>query len=375
MKIGMIVPGGVDRSGVQRSIPILLWLIARIARVHELHVFALRQEPEPCTYPLLGATVHNIGRRPRRARALAALHAEHNRAPFAVLHAFWAVPQGVIGAAASRLLHVPMVLDLVGGDLASLPALEYGVLRSRRGAAWLRFAARNAARITTQSAFMQRRAEALGIQAERLPLGVSLQHWPQGRPRAGLQTPVRLLHVGSLNRVKDHGTLLQATRLLQDRGIDYRLDLIGLDTLDGQVQRIAAELGIAQRTTFHGYVPHAELPAHYEAADVVIVSSQHESGPVVAQEAALSGRPVVGTRVGFIADWEPLAAVAVPVAEPRALADALIELFQDDARRLRFACNSQEIARTEDADWSAERVLDLYEQVARRVRRTTSLSV
>jgi glycosyltransferase involved in cell wall biosynthesis len=221
---------------------------------------------------------------------------------------------------------------------------------------------------------MQRRAEALGIQADRLPLGVSLQNWPLNAARAVLQSPVRLLHVGSLNAVKDHDTLLHAVHVLQERGVDVRLDLIGVDTLNGHVQRTAAELGLADLTTFHGHVAHADLPKHYAAADIVVVSSQHESGPVVAQEAALSGRPVVGTRVGFLADWSPHAALAVPLGRPQALADALLTVMQDDALRIGLVSSAQQIARHEDADWSAARVLELYESIAAGARRTSSLS-
>ncbi|HEU4559853.1 MAG TPA: hypothetical protein VFS20_18520, partial [Longimicrobium sp.] len=66
MKVALVVPGGVDRSGTHRVIPVLLWLIERVARVHELHVFALRQEPRPATWELLGARVHNAGGRAPR---------------------------------------------------------------------------------------------------------------------------------------------------------------------------------------------------------------------------------------------------------------------------------------------------------------------
>jgi hypothetical protein len=55
MRVGLIVTGGVDRSGRAHIIPALLWLIERLARRHELHVYALRYHREPCVYPLLGA--------------------------------------------------------------------------------------------------------------------------------------------------------------------------------------------------------------------------------------------------------------------------------------------------------------------------------
>ena len=46
VKIALIVPGGVDRSGEVRVIPALLALIRRLAVTHELHVFATHQEPQ-----------------------------------------------------------------------------------------------------------------------------------------------------------------------------------------------------------------------------------------------------------------------------------------------------------------------------------------
>ena len=71
MKIALVLPGGVDRSGTERVIPCLLWLIERLARDDDVHVFALGQEERPGEWPLLGARVHNAGARPRRLRTLA----------------------------------------------------------------------------------------------------------------------------------------------------------------------------------------------------------------------------------------------------------------------------------------------------------------
>ena len=48
MKIAIVVPGGVDRSGTDKVIPCQLWLIERLAAGDdEVHVFALYQEPRP----------------------------------------------------------------------------------------------------------------------------------------------------------------------------------------------------------------------------------------------------------------------------------------------------------------------------------------
>ena len=62
MRIGLVVTGGVDRSGRERVVPSLLWLVEQLARRHDVHVFALHYYPEACVYPLRGATVHDLGR-------------------------------------------------------------------------------------------------------------------------------------------------------------------------------------------------------------------------------------------------------------------------------------------------------------------------
>src|SRR4051794_26405416 len=102
MKIALVVPGGVDRSGRERVVPILLWLIERLARSHDVHVFVLDYYASPCSYPLLGAQIHDLGRvtgppgfrRVRIAGRLARALAAHG--PFDVLHAYWGMPAGIV---------------------------------------------------------------------------------------------------------------------------------------------------------------------------------------------------------------------------------------------------------------------------------------
>lgn len=362
MKVALLVPGGVDRGGDRRVVPCLLWLIERLAAAgHDLHVFAAAQEPEPGSWPLLGARVHNAGRRPRRVRMLAQILAEHRRGRFDVLHAVWASPAGVVAAAAGGALGVPVLLHLTGGDLASLPEIGFGALARRRGRLLVRLAAAGAGRVTVPSAFLLGQARALGIRAERLPYGVALDRWPPLPPRRrDPARPARLLHVGSLNRVKDQGTLLRAAGRLRERGLDFRLDVVGEDTLGGAVQRLAGELGLAGAARFHGFLTHAELRPLFERADLLLVSSRHEADPIALLEAAVAGVPAVGTAVGHFAEWAPDAAAAVPVGDDAALAREVAALLGDEERRLGVAARAQARALREDADATAARVGEIY---------------
>ena len=368
MKIGIVVPGGVDRSGSERCIPRLLWFLERFTRLHEVHVFALRQEPEPADYPLLGASIHNIGRRPRRLRALSAITREHKRARFDVLHAFW-LHSGVIAGVASKLHGIPAVLHLSGCEVAALHDIRYGDARTLRGRVWLRWAAKAAGRVTVASTTMQTMARPLGIRAERLTIGVALDRWPAAAPRPRGAGRARLLSVASINAVKDHTTLLHAIADLRARGEEVELDVVGVDTLHGQVQALAETLEL-EHVRFHGYVPHHELRPFFDRADLLVVSSRHEAGPIVALEAAIAGVPIVGTAVGHIAEWAPRAALAVPCADARALSVAIAELLNDDAKRLAIAHAAQHIALREDADWTAARCTELYEELQPLQRRT-----
>ncbi len=365
MKIAMLLPGGVDRSGTHRVIPCNLWLIERVAREHDLHVFALRQEPRPSRYELLGAQVHNIGARPRRLRALVAMVSEHRRAPFDVLHALWAVPSGVVAAVAGLLLSRPVLLHLIGGDLESMPDIDFGLRSYARGRLWLRVAIAGATQILVSSTVMQEHAAALGIETARVPFGVALDRWPSAHPRRrDPGRPARLIQVGSLNRVKDHPVLLEALRVLVAQGVGCHLDVVGEDTLDGRIQKMAESLGLQEHVTFHGFLPHSELRPLVERADLLLLTSRHESGPLVVLEAAIAGVPTVGTAVGHLVDWAPHAAVTVPVGDFKALGRETAAVLADEERRLRLAEAAQARAEVEDADWTAMQILEKYEILA-----------
>lgn len=362
MRIALVTPGGVDRSGIERVIPCLLWLIERLVRAgHDVHVFAFDQEPRPGRWALLGATVHNAGARPRALRLWGTLAAEHRRARFDVMHCFWALPSGAAMAPLALLLRIPMVLTLPGGDLVADRAIEYGGRLRRRDRARVALATRTAARVTVSSAPMVVAANDLGIDAVRVPLGVARDHWPVVTPRPRFPAEaLRLVHVASLNRVKDQETLLRAMVSLRDRGLDFTLRIIGDDTLNGAVQRHAAELSLTEHVRFTGFLPQQAVRVELDQADLLMMTSRHEGAPIVMLEAAMAGVPTIGTAVGHIAEFAPDAAVAVPVGDAAALADAIVRVAADDPARLRLAQAAQARALEIDADETARAFLDIY---------------
>ena len=369
MKIALVVPGGVDRSGEHRVIPALLALIARLSVRDEIHVFALHQEARPASWDLAGARVHNIGTGNTHLRAMRAICAEHRRSAFQLVQSIWSANPGFVAVVAARRLGIPSVVHLTGGELVALAEIGYGGRLTWKGRIREAIVLRLATAVTATSSPMVEALTAFGITARRLPLGVDLSAWPRREPvRRDMGKPVRLIHVGSLNRVKDQPTLLRALATLAGSGIVFEIDIVGEDTLQGEVQALAGRLGLADRIRFHGFLTQRQLRPLVESAHLMILSSRHEAGPYVLLEAGVAGVPTVGTAVGHIAEWAPQAALGVPVGDWSGLAREIGKVLGDEDLRLRIARAAHERAIAEDADHTAASFQALYATLTARER-------
>ena len=363
MRIALVVAGGFDESGRDHVIPSLLWLIERLARQHEVVVYVLRYLQTPRRYHLLGATIHDLGR-PRgivaQYRALrAAMNAD---GVFDVIHAYWAMPAGFVAGCVGRTLGVPVVVTCDSGEFVTCPDIGYGQQSQWRGRLAVAAATRLARRVTVCSEYQRSLALAHGVQPEVVPLGVDTRLFS---PRLALPDgpPFRLLHVASLNPVKDHATLIHAVHELRARHIDLHLDVVGEDTMSGASVALVRALDLDEHVTFHGFHASADLIPLYHSAHLFVLSSRHEAAGVVLLEAAACGAPVVGSAVGYLADWAPMAATSVAPASPRALADALEALLLDRPGREAQAALALQWAQKHDADWTARAFEALYHDV------------
>ncbi|MBB5866155.1 glycosyltransferase family 4 protein [Xanthomonas sp. 3058] len=363
MKLALVVPGGVDRSGEVRVIPVFLTLIEWLARSHQVHVFVLHQEPMPGTWTLRGATIHNIGAQRTRLRAINAIRKEHRRAPFDLIQAIFSGHCSLIAVAAAKLLRRPSVVHIAGGELVALHAIGYGGRRRLRGRLREAVILRLADCVTAASAPIVDSLTALGIRAQRVPLGVDLRAWPASAPRARTGEVARLLHVASLNPVKDQTTLLQAMAALKRADVAFSLDVVGVDTLDGAMQRLVQQLGLSEQVRFLGFKTQRELRPIMQSADLLVLSSLHEAGPLVLLEAAVTGVPTVGTAVGHLVEWAPICALAVPPGDWAGLAEAVRQVVADDELRLRLAWAAQCRAVREDAALTTRLFEKLYRQL------------
>ena len=165
--------------------------------------------------------------------------------------------------------------------------------------------------------------------------GVSLT--PVGGTRPPARPPFHLLALGRLVPKKGFGVLLEAGRQLQAQGVDFHLTLAGDGPERGKIRTLVQELGLTQRVSLPGAVPHREVPRLMAAAHLLVMPSlitpwgDRDGIPNVILEALLCGVPVVASAVSGIPEviregetgW--LTAPGDPEALARAVAAALAD--------------------------------------------------
>lgn len=103
-----------------------------------------------------------------------------------------------------------------------------------------------------------------------------------------------LLFVGRMIDLKGIEPLLKTASMLQKEGYNFSLLLVGDGPMLDDYMRLAKQLGLAD-TTFHPAVTPDEMPAVYQSADCLVFPTLEDVWGLVANEALLSGVPVLSS--------------------------------------------------------------------------------
>jgi glycosyltransferase involved in cell wall biosynthesis len=160
------------------------------------------------------------------------------------------------------------------------------------------------------------------------------------RPRDDPAEPDRLevLFVGRLVVEKGLAVLLDAVALLQERGVRFRVTLVGDGERRAFYEAEAARRGLTEAMRFVGWVGQDDIVACYQEADAFCMTSFGEGLPVVLMEALACEVPVVTTWISGIPELVEHEATGLLVPPGRAdlLADALERLAADPGLRRRL---------------------------------------
>jgi glycosyltransferase involved in cell wall biosynthesis len=259
-----------------------------------------------------------IARFPLVARQVAARYRGEG---ISVVHAN-GIKAALLGIRVARLLGVPLVW------------MKHDHIFDGRFA---RAVARRCDRVVVVSEAMARQFD--GPLRDRVSViypGVALG--PAPRPHA---TEPLVVAVGRLDPLKGFPSLLRATKVLRERGVDARLRIAGpVDRVfpdhAGELQALVGELGL-EGVAEVGWVD--DLDALYDRARVVAMASPPgeggeptEGAPTVLMEAMAHGRPVAGPRQAGIAEViGDEAGTLIDDLSPEGFADALAPYLADQA--------------------------------------------
>lgn len=159
-------------------------------------------------------------------------------------------------------------------------------------------------------------------------------------------TQIILGTAARLNEAKGLTYLLKAFAALTPspspkgrREQDLRLVIAGNGELEASLKQEAQDLGISDRVIFTGYLD--DLPNLMQLFDIFVLPSLQEACSLACAEAMSQSKPVVGTRVGGIAEQvsDRQTGFIVNPRDPDGLAAKLAELIADQDLRDRFAKN------------------------------------
>ncbi len=330
--------------------------LARSSGPVEMHV------AQGVPYPLFHSTPHDLA----IATRILELHRDHG---LDLLHAHYALPHAVTALMARQAAALdgskppPKVITTLHGTDITLVGNDpsYATLTH--------FALRSSDAVTAVSPDLARRT------VENFPCGLDLEEievipnfvdLELFHPDAGTrpeEEPPTVVHVSNFRPVKRVPWLVRAFAEGSE-GIPARLVLVGDGPDRVEAQRLANELGVAERVRFLG--TRDALPELLAPADIYALTSSQESFGLSALEAMSCGTPVVACDVGGVSGVveHGVSGLLVPGDDRGAFAAGLRELLTDPARAAAFGSAARQRA---EVHFARREIVARYEGLYRRV--------
>lgn len=345
-------------------VPETLYLLpARWGELIWMHLRYMFSRPRRYWSTLAWLTLLNRETVPNRFRAL--LHfiyglpavAEVERCRADHLHADFADAPATLALVASRLTGKPFSFTAHAHDLFVHPSL----LREKLAAA--QFAA-------PISDFNRRHLLTLngGRAADKLPVihcGLDLDEFPFTPRRVPATRPI-IAGVGRLVEKKGFRYLIEACRLLAERGVEHECRLVGDGPLKADLQARIEQARLNGRIRLYGALPQDRVRALLQEASIFVLSSvpaadgDQDGIPVALMEAMALGVPVISTTISGIPELieHGVSGWLAPPRDAAALAEALIQMLTnpDWASALAQAARAT-IEREFDVNRNAARLL------------------
>lgn len=179
----------------------------------------------------------------------------------------------------------------------------------------------------------------------------------------------KVLFVGRLIHHKHLDWLIAAMSIVKKRFPSSSLHVVGDGPLGHELKSLVAQYSLSKSTKFYGVLPsYRSIAEQMKSASVLVSPSTREGFNMVALEATIAGTPVVivdapqNAALDFVKDRRT--GLVVEMGNPRAIADAITELFEDAKLRKRLVENAAQTARGYSWDKVAQDMRKVYSKAA-----------
>jgi len=293
-----------------------------------------------------------------------------------LIHAHFGI-EGVSALGLAMQLEIPLVTTFHGFDatlkthamLGSPAWFRYPLLRRKL--------AREGNLFLCASSFIRQKLLETGFPESRTHthyIGVDCQTI---HPRANFEETPLILHVARLVEVKGTRYLLRAFATVARKYDRVQLLIIGDGPLRRQLHALTASLGMRDRVEFLGAIPHVAVLSWMRKAAMLVLpgirtaTGREEGLGMVLLEAAATGLPIVGSRVGGIPECmlEGKTGFLVPERDEDALARRMAELLEDPVRRHRMGAAGRALVEDRfDIDRQTAVLENFYDSLLGRLR-------
>jgi glycosyltransferase involved in cell wall biosynthesis len=260
---------------------------------------------------------------------------------------------GFLAVVLGKIYHLPVSVNLGGGDSVGIQSIGYGVMLNPWFKKWALWSYRNATVLTVLTNFQKNLIERYGISRpiDVIPFGVDPGLHGEKKDDFPETETIHFLHVSNYHPVKDFEMLLKAFNLIRQKR-KATLRVVGGDYDRLLRDEVIKELGIEGEIEFRGPVAHTRMSEHYSWADVLLHTSLFEGQGIVIAEAAMSNVLIAGTNVGLISDLGHRGAIVVPPRDYKMLANQTLQAIMQRETVRQKRNFAQAWAQEHDSFWT-----------------------
>jgi glycosyltransferase involved in cell wall biosynthesis len=168
--------------------------------------------------------------------------------------------------------------------------------------------------------------------------------------------------VGRLTAQKGFDNLIRAFPLVLQKVPSCRLLIMGEGYMRRELEGLARERGVSERTKFAGFVSDYDLAGALSSSDVVVIPSRFEPFGITALEAMAAGAPLAVSKVDGLAEivQNEVDGLQFLPEDIGGMAGAIVRLVTDVPLTYALASNGREKAKRYSWSSVAEKTLEVY---------------